>query len=349
MQNKSIVQRRQVLEPTNLQEAKDFAEVLSKSGLVPNEYQGRPANILVAVQWGNEIGLAPMQALQNIAVINGRPSLWGDSLLALVMQHPMFGGCKEYMNKEKTVATTELTRLLPNGERMVTVTTFSVDDAKKANLWNKKGPWQQYPHRMMQLRARGFAVRNCFPDALKGMITYEEAQDIPKDAINITPQPGVETHPNLTAVQTTDQLLEKLAEAEPSKDEVEDMPSEEDPVFNLYIPGQDEPEGYTYADDWVNRYADLQLSMAGCSLPAAERRTRLKKLEEENLQVMDVIGNIEADSPHNAVGSDGQPLMNVSAAVAELKEKRLNMNKHLSMQAKEEEASSDDRATDSSS
>ena len=71
----SNIVKRQILEPTNLKEAKEFAETLSKSGLVPKEFQAKPANILVAVQWGYEIGLAPMQALQNIAVINGRPSL----------------------------------------------------------------------------------------------------------------------------------------------------------------------------------------------------------------------------------------------------------------------------------
>ena len=61
---------------------------------MPREFQAKPNNILVAVQWGFEIGLAPMQALQNIAVINGRPSLWGDSLLALVKGHKAFAGAR---------------------------------------------------------------------------------------------------------------------------------------------------------------------------------------------------------------------------------------------------------------
>jgi hypothetical protein len=60
------------------------------------------------------------------------------------------------------------------------VRTFSMDDAKRAGLSGKQGPWTQYPNRMLQLRARGFAVRDAFPDALKGLITAEEAQDIPK-------------------------------------------------------------------------------------------------------------------------------------------------------------------------
>ena len=64
---------------------------MSKSGLVPNDYQGRPNNIVVAVQWGSEVGLAPMR-VQNISVINGRATVWGDSALALITSHPKFAG-----------------------------------------------------------------------------------------------------------------------------------------------------------------------------------------------------------------------------------------------------------------
>ena len=57
---------------------------------------------------------------------------------------------------------------------------FSVADAKKAHLWGRRGPWENYPERMLQMRARGFALRDSFPDALKGVITVEEAQDFPE-------------------------------------------------------------------------------------------------------------------------------------------------------------------------
>jgi hypothetical protein len=60
------------------------------------------------------------------------------------------------------------------------VARFSVADAKKAGLWGKQGPWTQYPKRMLQLRARGFALRDAFPDVLRGLVTAEEAQDYPQ-------------------------------------------------------------------------------------------------------------------------------------------------------------------------
>ena len=62
--------------------------------------------------------------------------------------------------------------------------TFSIADAKRARLTNKPGPWQDYPSRMLKMRARGFALRDTFADMLGGLITTEEAKDYP---VNITP------------------------------------------------------------------------------------------------------------------------------------------------------------------
>ena len=126
-----------VLEPTNLTEAMDFAKVIAQSPMVPEAYRGKPANVLVAVQWGYELGLAPMQALQNISVINGKPSIWGDSMLALVKAHPAFRGIKEYMDGE--VAVCIVKRALPNGEIEETKKTFSMAEAKHARLTSKGG------------------------------------------------------------------------------------------------------------------------------------------------------------------------------------------------------------------
>jgi hypothetical protein len=176
--------RRQALEPSTLSEAMQFAGMLARSTMVPKDFLGKPENILVAIQWGREVGLGPMQALQGIAVINGRPSIWGDAALALVRAHP---DCQDVIETvtgdgEQMVATCEVRR---RGSQPV-VRTFTVADAKKAGLWGKQGPWAQYPRRMLQMRARGFAIRDAFPDALRGVVTTEEAQDTPVDTFTGT-------------------------------------------------------------------------------------------------------------------------------------------------------------------
>ena len=80
-----LTAQRTSLAPRTIQEALDFSAYLAKSDLIPRDYQNKPHNIFVAVQYGMELGLPPMQALQGIAVINGRPSMWGDAVLAVVM------------------------------------------------------------------------------------------------------------------------------------------------------------------------------------------------------------------------------------------------------------------------
>jgi hypothetical protein len=62
--------------PTNLSEAMALAKMIAQSDLAPKDYKGKPGNVLIAMQFGAELGVAPMQSVQNIAVINGRPSLW---------------------------------------------------------------------------------------------------------------------------------------------------------------------------------------------------------------------------------------------------------------------------------
>ena len=161
------------LTPSSLKEAMEYAQIIANSTMVPKNYQGKPGDILVAVQMGAELGLKPIQALQNIAVINGRPSVYGDALLALVQAHPSFEDVKEAFDEKTNTATCMVKR---KNQDEYTVS-FSSEDAKKAGLWGKAGPWSQYPKRMLQMRARSFALRDKFADALSGLIMAEEAQD----------------------------------------------------------------------------------------------------------------------------------------------------------------------------
>ena len=77
------------LSPQTFEQALTFSQYLADSDMVPKDFKGKPGNCLVAIQWGMEIGLKPLQAMQNIAVINGRPSLWGDAVIALARNSPM--------------------------------------------------------------------------------------------------------------------------------------------------------------------------------------------------------------------------------------------------------------------
>lgn len=172
--------------PTTAQEAMELANTIANSDLVPKDYKGKPGNVLIAMQMGGELGMPMMQSFQNIAVINGRPAVWGDALPAICMGHPKWEGMTETFDPSTNTATCVVKR---RGEEPHTVT-FSQADAVTANLWCKAGPWTTSPKRMLQMRARGFAVRDKFPDALRGIQVAEEAMDIPPEK-DIT---GAATH-----------------------------------------------------------------------------------------------------------------------------------------------------------
>lgn len=163
------------LAPRNLTEAMEFAKLIASSDLAPKDYKGKAANIVVAVAMGADLGLSPMQALQSIAVINGRPSVWGDGQLAICRSHRDFENIAEVVEGQgdERVAVCTVKR---RGQSE-TVSRFSVKDAKTAGLWGTN-VWARYPDRMLQNRARGFALRDSFADALKGIISAEEAEDI---------------------------------------------------------------------------------------------------------------------------------------------------------------------------
>lgn len=160
-----------------LEDAMKVAEIISKSSFCPKQFTDKAGDVLVAMQLGAELNLKPMQALQNIAVINGRPSLWGDAMLAVCRQASNFEYVDEQFNDETMTATCIAKR---KGEPEV-IRTFSQTDAKAAGLWGKSGVWQSYPKRMLSMRARGFALRDAFADTLRGLISAEEAQDYPKE------------------------------------------------------------------------------------------------------------------------------------------------------------------------
>ena len=163
------------LSPRNFEQALTFSDYLAESDLVPKDFKGRPGNCLIAMQWGAELGLKPLQALQNLAIINGRPALWGDAVIALVRSSPL---CEFIIESDDGATAT--CRVKRRGEPEQS-RTFGMDDAKTAGLMGKSGPWTQYPKRMRQMRARAFALRDVFPDVLRGLPVAEEVMDTPTE------------------------------------------------------------------------------------------------------------------------------------------------------------------------
>jgi hypothetical protein len=285
-----VVQSNQGFAPVTLDEAMRFSDMLAKSQMVPKAYQGKPEDVLVAVQWGRELGLAPLQALQNIACINGKPSVYGDAAMALVQASSVCENIEEYFEAEGSPNPVAVCVAHRRGRTPVTVK-FSVEDAKRAGLWGKTGPWQAYPKRMMQMRARGFALRDAFPDVLKGLITVEEAQDYPSQGEkDITPprpsNPLDALAPPATSTPTEElQTPPELLDQQPEQVVEAVEPSEAtETAWDLQIPGG-EPRPCESAGSWVAAYLELVGKVAKAGKASAQARLDgLQKLRNSNTE-----------------------------------------------------------------
>jgi len=208
--------------PQSWSEAMQFSAAIAKSSFCPKDYRNRPEDILVAIQMGLEVGLKPMQALQNIAVINNRPCLWGDGALAVVQASGQLESIEETVQGDlqaNAVATCVLKR---KGMHAETKRQFSIEDARRAKLLNKPGPWQDYRGRMLQMRARGFALRDAFADILKGLNIREEMEDIPSEKSVVNVQ---ENQSSLIQELETQLTSETSVPIQPENTELPTMPS----------------------------------------------------------------------------------------------------------------------------
>ena len=174
MSNEIAAKQSFSLAPASLSEAMEFAKMMAESEMVPKSFRGKPGDVLIAVQMGSEVGLQPMAAIQNIAVINGKPGIYGDAGKAILQSK----GCildedDIDLVKKNGRARCKITRPgWPPVER-----TYSIENAKTAGLWNKEGPWRTNPERQMAWRAFWFAARDVASDLLKGLGGAEELRD----------------------------------------------------------------------------------------------------------------------------------------------------------------------------
>lgn len=194
------------MQPKSFDEAIKYANLICKSNLLPRDYQNNPANIISAICYGAELGLSPFQAMQSLAVINGRPTLYGDSLLAVVRASGLLEYIEEITSDDKAIC-----KVKRKDEPKEVVREFSKEDAKKAGLLNKAGPWSLYTKRMLQMRARSWALRDCFTDCLRGVSSAEEMQDVVEYTVtDVTPPATPLSTPPKTLILSEEKFISFL-------------------------------------------------------------------------------------------------------------------------------------------
>lgn len=157
------------------------ATMISKSGLVPDNYRNSPENCLIAIDLANRQGLSPMMVMQNLYVVKGKPA-WSGSFCAAAIN-----GCGKFTPLEYLWSgdpgtpsfgcTAQATRRA-NGS-LCQSETITLQMAKDEGWIDKNGSkWKTIPRQMMMYRAASFFARAHCPEVLLGIQTAEEVQDV---------------------------------------------------------------------------------------------------------------------------------------------------------------------------
>lgn len=182
----------QALVPQSFDDAWRFAGALVKGGIAPKAMNQEQAT--AAIIAGMELGLPPSRAVNSFAVINNRASLFGDAALGIVRASGLLEKFEETQVPVDGVLTATC-KVWRKGDEDPTTTTFTEQDAKKAGLWGKSGPWTQYPKRMLQMRARSFALRDAFTDLLCGFQVNDREEFPAAEMRDVTP---AQTEPSIS-------------------------------------------------------------------------------------------------------------------------------------------------------
>jgi hypothetical protein len=190
--------------PKTVEEAARLAKAVIIGGFAPDSYKDKsgiidPNKVMLGIMSAMEAGLQPLYGLRQIAIINNRPTIWGDAAMALVQSRNIIDDYNEEQ-VGKLPDSTDLSKwsddygwkvtIKRKGQKGSYVGIFTVGMAKRSKLWMhpKKDPWREYPDRMLKIRARAFALRDGFADALAGLAIREEVEDF----IEATPEKHIE-------------------------------------------------------------------------------------------------------------------------------------------------------------
>lgn len=255
--------------PIDPARAMELAKLLYDGGM-SNKHITKPSQLAARIIAGDEVGLKPVQSVNWIAIMGGRAVIWGDAALALVRTSGMLDGdiTETYEgegDEHRAVCVTKR-----KGAAESRTTTFSVADAKKANLWGKQGPWTEYPDRQLMWRARGWNLRDNFNDVLCGLGIAEEEMDVPQTVRQLNvPASLPPTAPNAGDAE----FEEPKADEQTIKEMVIARPGW------LRFKGVDTADETAVAEAWAEALNVYKVTSAK-QLPASTARALLKIMRE---------------------------------------------------------------------
>lgn len=164
---------------------KEIGAMAVRSGLLPSSVKTAEQAVVIALK-GREIGIPPMQAFSSIVVVNGKPSMSAELMLAMIYKN-VRGAVVNFLTTDAVECVIEAQR--PGGKPTRFV--FTIEDAKRADLL-KNSVWLKYPAAMLRARCISATARAMFPDALSGIVYVPEelGAEVTEDGEVIEVPPG---------------------------------------------------------------------------------------------------------------------------------------------------------------
>lgn len=163
------------------------ANMLSKSGLVPQSYQGKPQDCFIALDMAARMGVSPIFVMQNLYVVKGKPSWAGQACMAMIISCGKYRDVRHIYTGEPGTdgrgCYVSAVRIA-DGER-VDGTQITIRMAK-AEGWMANPKWQHMPDQMLGYRAASFFARMHCPDAMMGLHTQDEVLESEVEPQNVS-------------------------------------------------------------------------------------------------------------------------------------------------------------------
>lgn len=193
--------------------AQRAAKLLASSQLVPKEYQGNLPNCVIALNMAQRVGADPLQVMQNLVVVHGKPTWSSQFLIATVnncgrfsaLRYEFFGerntddwGCRAWAIEKAT------------GEKLVG-TDVTIAMAKLEGWYQKNGSkWKTMPQQMLMYRAGAWWTRAYAPELSMGLQSADEANDI----IDVNPDGSVASVTTETMRSTASEVRAEVVQPE---------------------------------------------------------------------------------------------------------------------------------------
>jgi hypothetical protein len=167
---------------TPLGDRMTYAKALAEANLLPAAYRKQPANVLLAMEYADALGLSPIAAIQGVHVIDGKPTASAQLIGALVRK----AGHRLRVQVADDGTAARATIIRRDDPEFEFVSVWTLDRAQAAGLTGK-GTWKQYPTNLLKARAITEVARDACPEVLSGVAYTAEELGHDDEPVDWTP------------------------------------------------------------------------------------------------------------------------------------------------------------------